>query len=231
MTYEIDYGKRKIAFDIEFRQRSTMEIAVLPDCSVHIKAPVSTNKSLIFEKVNKRAAWIVKQQCYFKQFAIKTPHRQYIGGETHLYLGKQYLLKLIIDSKYRVKISRGLIQVFSPDISPSAVQKILERYYRKQAHVKYYECLKRIASKFELTSIPRMQIRTMKTKWGSMSSNGMLLLNTELIKTPVSCIEYVITHELCHMYYRKHNSEFYRLLKLHLPDWERRKLRLELALL
>ena len=71
----------------------------------------------------------------------------------------------------------------------------------------------------------------MKTNWGSMSPGGILLLNPELIKAPVSCLEYVITHELCHLRYREHNADFYGLLQSYLPDWEKRKLRLELALL
>ena len=91
--------------------------------------------------------------------------------------------------------------------------------------------MKRVAAKVELTTLPRMQIRTMKTNWGSMSPGGILLLNPELIKAPVSCLEYVITHELCHLRYREHNAEFYGLLQSYLPDWKKRKLRLELALL
>ena len=84
MMYEIDYGSRKITFGVEFRRRTTMEIAVLPDGTVHIKAPVGTVESRILEKVHRRAAWIVKQQRYFEQFALKTPARQYLSGETHL---------------------------------------------------------------------------------------------------------------------------------------------------
>ena len=231
MMYEIDYGSRKITFCVEFRRRTTMEIAVLPDGTVHIKAPVGTVESRILEKVHRRAAWIVRQQRYFEQFALKTPARQYLSGETHLYLGKQYRLKLVQQPRCGVKMSRGFLQVFSPDLSPAAVQKILERYYRKRAREKYSEYLKRVAARLELTTLPRMQIRTMKTNWGSMSPGGILLLNPELIKAPVSCLEYVITHELCHLRYREHNADFYGLLQSYLPDWEKRKLRLELALL
>ncbi len=76
-------------------------------------------------------------------------------------------------------------------------------------------------------SMPKLIVRRIKTRWGSCSKNGTILLNTELIKAPVDCIDYVITHELCHLRIHEHTSAFYRLLSRCMPDWERRKARLE----
>jgi len=74
---------------------------------------------------------------------------------------------------------------------------------------------------------PRVIIRKMKTRWGSCSKRGTIMLNTELVKTPTECIDYVIVHELCHLRERSHTPAFYRLLSRCMPDWERRKARLE----
>ena len=67
----------------------------------------------------------------------------------------------------------------------------------------------------------------MKRRWGSCSGTGRILLNTELVKAPVHCIDYVITHELCHLRFASHGPEFYRLLDRLMPDWRQRKERLE----
>jgi predicted metal-dependent hydrolase len=80
------------------------------------------------------------------------------------------------------------------------------------------------------TTQPRLQIRKMKTRWGSLSAKGTLTLNLDLIRAPKSCIEYVITHELCHLLHRPHDAAFYRLLEKHMPDWEKRRHKLELTL-
>ncbi|MBL7068220.1 MAG: M48 family metallopeptidase [Candidatus Marinimicrobia bacterium] len=52
-------------------------------------------------------------------------------------------------------------------------------------------------------------------------------VNTELVKVPLQCIDYVIVHELCHLVYPKHDTRFRSLLNRILPDWEKRKARLE----
>jgi len=78
--------------------------------------------------------------------------------------------------------------------------------------------------------VPKLSIRRMKTRWGSLSPKGTLTLNVALIRAPRECIEYVITHELCHMKHPRHDGAFYKLLERHMPDWERRKHKLEMAL-
>ena len=60
-----------------------------------------------------------------------------------------------------------------------------------------------------------------------MSPAGRLLLNRRLIEAPVDAIDYVITHELCHIAEPNHEAAFYELLDRVLPDWQHRKQRLE----
>ena len=76
-----------------------------------------------------------------------------------------------------------------------------------------------------------MKIMQLKKRWGSLSKNGTLTLNRDLIKAPKECIEYVIIHELCHLEHHNHGPEFYRLLERSLPDWVKRKHKLEMALI
>ena len=78
---------------------------------------------------------------------------------------------------------------------------------------------------------PEVKLRGMRTRWGSCSRPKTILLNPELIKTPLYCIEYVIMHELCHLQHPDHSRAFRRLLTRCMPDWERRKSKLELAIL
>jgi hypothetical protein len=71
----------------------------------------------------------------------------------------------------------------------------------------------------------------MQSRWGSLSPAGTMTLNANLVRAPRACIEYVVVHELCHLKHRDHDTKFFRLLGQLMPDWEKRKRRLETALL
>ena len=73
----------------------------------------------------------------------------------------------------------------------------------------------------------RMIIRKLRQRWGSMSPAGGLLLNLRLVEAPVEAIDYVITHELCHIAKPHHGVAFFRLLDRVLPGWHECKERLE----
>ena len=109
--HSVQYGEHRIDFAIVRRERTTLEIAVEPDASVVVAAPLETTLVAIEEKVRKRAAWIRRQQRYFIQFLPRTPDRQYVAGETHLYLGRQYRLKVVPHLQATVKLVRGFIVV------------------------------------------------------------------------------------------------------------------------
>lgn len=227
------YGKEKISFRVLHVARKTLGIEVYPDGSVMVKAPAGTDSKEINSRVFKRARWIIRQQGYFRQFEPRTPARQYIGGETHLYLGKQYRLRISTGELETVKLSRGhfLLEVKSPSDS-GRVRLLMERWYADKAAIRFQESFNRCWSCFagEGADRPRLQIRRMKKRWGSLSRSGLLTLNTDLIRAPQECIDYVITHELCHTLHHDHGAAFYELLGEVMPDWERRKRKLELAL-
>ena len=109
--YSIDYGKHSISYSVVRRVRKTLEIAVEPDSTVSIAAPISASAESIAAKVRKRAPWILAQQRYFDQFNPRTPTRRYVSGETHLYLGRQYRLRVMSSQANSVELMRGTIEV------------------------------------------------------------------------------------------------------------------------
>ncbi|MFK4998952.1 SprT-like domain-containing protein [Bacillus sp. N9] len=69
-----------------------------------------------------------------------------------------------------------------------------------------------------------IDMRVMKARWGSaLVESNTILLNSELIKAPKHCIEYVILHEMIHFKYNNHSDSFYNMLYALMPDWEKRK--------
>lgn len=226
----IVFGKTKIDFSVEYKERKSMTIQVHPDRSVKILAPVDSQMDKVKAKIKKKAPWILQQQDFFLSFHPLTPARKYISGETHLYLGRQYRLKVVEKKAESVKLQGANIWVFTPDKEDhEQVKKLLNNWYTEKANYHFkilFDQLKPTIEKYNSVK-PFLKLRWMKKRWGSCSLQGKILLNTELIKAPKPCIEYVLVHELCHLIYPNHSQKFFRLLTYHLPEWRKVKDRLE----
>ena len=219
-----------LAYRLSCADRRTLAISVLPDGTVEVSAPHDTPVSKIEQRIIARLPWIDRQKAYFAQFMPRSPARQYVGGETHLYLGRQYRLRLEQgeDRSVRLYAGRLVVSVPEPD-RPDRVRDALEAWYAERARIRLPERVALAQAQVRHLGLSHsdLTIRTLRRRWGSMSPAGRLTLNKDLIKAPISSIDYVIVHELCHLAHADHGPAFYRVLQRLLPDWEARKARLE----
>ncbi|MFO7640140.1 MAG: SprT family zinc-dependent metalloprotease [Candidatus Competibacteraceae bacterium] len=233
MTGTLTYGTDTIRYEVRFlASRQTLAIEVHPNSRVLVRAPAGCPEALIAERVQKRAAWISRQLAEFERYRPRTPARQYINGESHLYLGRQYRLKLLAGDTAGVKFARGYLLVSLPGTpDPERVKPLLNRWYLDRARSVFSEVLEARLLHFKDVDHPRLIVRAMQSRWGSLSRAGTMTLNVNLVRAPRPCIEYVVTYELCHFKHRDHDARFFRLLGRIMPDWEQRKQRLEAALI
>jgi predicted metal-dependent hydrolase len=231
VAHRFRYGGEVIRFDVVRRDRRTLQISVGPDMKVQAAAPQNASDGAILKRVHKRGQWIRRQLQYFTQFQPRTPNRLYVAGETHLYLGRRYRLKVVGDVQARVKVAAGFIQVHSHHPSRNElVRRQLEDWYRNRAHESFKRRLELCLARFpnpERFQPRGVIIRVLKKRWGSMTPAGRLVLNRSLLQASVHEIDYVITHELCHLAFHHHGKRFYELLDQVMPDWKQRKTSLE----
>jgi predicted metal-dependent hydrolase len=224
------YGTSKIEYSLEYAERKTLGIKVHPDKSVQVLAPTESSLEEIKKKVYKKANWILKQQDYFLTFHPKTPARKFVSGETHLYLGKQYRLKIIEFESDEVKMAGGYIQVYTSEPKNSIkIKKLLQNWYKEKATIHFKQLFKESVPLSEAfyNGTVNLKFRWMTKRWGTCDRKGTIHLNLELIKAPKSCIKYVIIHEMCHLLHLNHSRAFYDLLKQLYPKWQLTKNKLE----
>jgi predicted metal-dependent hydrolase len=233
MNHQIKFGSKQIDFTLEFANRKSLGIKVHPDRKVEVIAPLHTNEIEITERVRKKAPWILKQMDHFSAFLPVTPPRRFVSGETHLFLGRQYRLKVIPDSHDAIKAYRSQLWMYSRSSNPEVLKQQLNGWYKCKAFIIFSELLEETFPKFKRYQIaaPALTIRRMTKRWGSCTPSGRIILNTELIKAPKGCIEYVIMHELCHTVYHSHSKRFRNLLNRMMPDQEKWKKILENSLI
>jgi len=225
----IQFGRKRIDFQLSYSNRKTLSIDVHPDLSVVVTAPTNTEDVAVEQKMHKRASWIVQQQRFFENYLPTIPARRYVSGESHRYLGRQYRLRVHKGAQESVQMARGQITVCLSDPSNNARIKVMvTQWFRQRAKVIFQELFDAMVLKAERSGISActFELRRMRNRWGSCTSDGQILLNPDLVIAPKMCIEYVIVHELCHLKEHNHSPGFYRLLQSLMPDWEQRRERL-----
>ncbi len=174
-----------------------------------------------------------KQLRDLRRFQRKSLPKEYISGEAFLYLGRQYKLVVWKGAADAVKIEKGRIRIESTKKLDDAAhnRKLLETWYQSRAEAVFNERYKLMIQKFNYDFVPTLAIRQMEKRWGSFLVEKKILLNPELIKASKECIDYVITHELCHMKHQNHSAAYFRFLRSKCPNWEELKEKLELRFL
>lgn len=218
------------SLDVQLQRKTIkhLHISVMPpDGQIRVAAPESMTETAIRMAVIHRIPWIRKQQANFAK-QVRQSTREMISGETHYLWGRRYRLEVIeLDATQsivsRVKLKGGkLILTISTGTSTADKSKILNEYYRTRLKARAPDLIHKWSEQIDVTA-SGWQVQKMKTKWGSCNiEEGRILLNLELAKKPLPCLEYIIVHELLHFKERQHNDRFKALLDTHMPDWRSR---------
>jgi predicted metal-dependent hydrolase len=224
----IPFGKKEIKFHLSFSIRKTLGIKVTSDKEVFVTSPHNISTEKIFEKVIKRAPWIFKQIDYFDSYTKFIPVKEYKSGESFYYLGKHLRLKVIKSKDEYVRKNGQYIFLYtSYKDNRKAKENLIKNWYQEKSKKILSKITSECISKYNFSIEDyKLSLRKMKTRWGSFNKNR-INLNSSLIIAPRKCIEYVIVHELCHFYTQNHSKKFYKLLNNKIPDWKKRKERLE----
>ncbi|MCB9235279.1 MAG: M48 family metallopeptidase [Bacteroidia bacterium] len=227
MRDSIQFGSQIIEFWVTFSDRKTLGITITPEMEVKVNAPLGAEMGQIKKKLLGKSPWILKQLSFFLSFQPRTTPRKYVGGETHLYLGRQYRLKVDLGEQEWVKLRGKFIWVQAQ--SKSRVKELVDGWYLAHARVKIPQIAQPLIEKFRSFGVEPASVvlREMPKRWGSCTPRGKIMLNPELIKAPRGCIEYVIVHELCHLIHPDHSRRFFELQSREMPDWEVWKGKLE----
>lgn len=218
------YGDRVTNYQVVMTERLTTKILihVHPDGIVEVEAPEGRELTIIQTAVQKRARWIFENLDSATDARAYALPREYVGGETHFYLGRRYRLKVEAERSKPafVKLVRGCIEISVPVADRAAIRRRLGQWYRARAQDYLQRRLNEVVAGIDwLLVAPPMKLVLMQRQWGSCSPAGSINLNPALIRAPRHCIDYVLLHEICHLREHNHSKKFYALLSKHNPNW------------
>jgi len=235
-AYKIRFGKRIIKFNLKrTKRKKTVSISVGFNEGVKVRIPCRLATKKVYSLIKKKAPWIIKHVNEIKEINYPVVKHEFVSGESFSYLGKHFRLKVKkIKSAEQPKISMNagyleatINSALSKHKQVDGVRSALVKWYKKHAIAKLNERVSIYARKIGI-SRPIVMARDQEKRWGSCSKTGVLRFNWRIIMAPVTIVDYVIVHELCHLKYSNHSIKFWENVRAVIPNYEERRNRLRL---
>lgn len=236
-THFIELDTHKLRYEVIYSKRKTIQLVLKAADHLVIKAPKGVDLGIFAQLVIKRRKWLLTHVERLKANPYAERPR-FEDGSTHYLLGQPYALSLQTGAIKRFSCAGDRFLVTAPDID--CAETLLYRYYSAQAKTHFPRRLAELWREFTQTAhklyhnenwlnhaYPSLTTRRMKSRFGSMTIQNKLTLNTELIRVSPRYIDYVILHELCHLKHMNHSKNFYDLLETLCPHWKAQKQELQ----
>ena len=209
----------KLDYKIQYSNRKTLNISVERDRSVIVRAPENLSTERIEEIVQSKRNWIKDKINHAQKYPVDFKAKEFVSGEALLYLGRNYQL-LVIDEDFE-----GIRFNQSFTISKSN-QKNANQLFKEWYLAKALEKIKPLAKKYASNlGVVYNGCKTseMKYRWGSCTPKNNIIFNWRIVKAPVYVLEYLVAHELVHLIENNHTPEFWNILSIQVPNYEKAK--------
>jgi predicted metal-dependent hydrolase len=225
------YGTTTIDYSIEYRKdKKDVSLSVCLAEGVKVIAPEGMDLSKLDRILHKKAPWLLKKQYELEEVADSPSPKEFVSGEKFAYLGRHYRLKVqkvenLKKPLLAFKQGRFYAEIplnLSDEVKRSELIILFKEWYITQGSKKVEERLKIYCPKMELEPL-KVVFKEQQKRWGTCTPEGTVYLNWRILMAPMAVVDYVLVHELAHLRYPDHSTNYWRFVRSILPDYEQRK--------
>ncbi|HLR35929.1 MAG TPA: SprT family zinc-dependent metalloprotease [Tissierellales bacterium] len=219
------YGTKTIEFKVEYRDRKTLEIGIEPPDNIRVRAPKYLTDKEVLKIVKSKGKWITQKLFELKDVEYIKREKEYVNGESFMYLGRNYSLEIIENSdinKPKVKLYQSKFYIETNTKDESKLKEAMELWYREKTLEKIMEKIEYFQPYFNVEP-NSIKVKEQKKRWGSCNSNRDLMFNWRCSMAPSNVLDYIVVHEMCHMVHLNHSKNFWALVESIIPDYRKRK--------
>lgn len=216
--------------DIEYQllpgnQRRTTDIVIERDGRVVVRPPAQYEPEQVDAVVASKRLWIYRNLAEWKDLNATAVAREWVNGETFLYLGAAYRLALVSEQKQpltlkdgRFRLRRDVVEKGGTD----AAREAFEQFYIDKAQQRFKERVAFFAPKVGV-EVSKIKVKDMGYRWASCGRNGTVNFHWKCMMAPPRIVDYIAVHELCHFHQDNHTDAFWNEVDKVLTDWRERK--------
>jgi predicted metal-dependent hydrolase len=216
--------------DIEYRllsgtPRQTTDIVIERDGCITVRPPARMTPEQVDETVFSRRRWIYRNLAEWRDLNATRVGREWVNGESFLYLGSAYRLLLVAEQDEPVKLKDGrfcLLRSLIDAGGKAAAQGAFTDFYTERGKLRLAHRVQHFASRVGVQPGP-IQVKELGFRWASSLVGGGLQFHWKCLMAPVKIIDYIVVHELSHAHHRDHTDLFWNEVDKVMPDYRERK--------
>lgn len=216
--------------DIEYQllpgaERQTTDIVIERDGMVRVRPPLQMTPEQVDETVFSKRMWIYRNLAEWHDLNATRVVREWVNGESFLYLGSCYRLSLVDAQDEALKLKDGRFQLLRTVMEGScrdAAQQAFEQFYKDKGLPRIQQRVAHFAPKVGVMA-GKVQVKELGYRWASCTPNGNLDFHWKCLMAPLTVIDYIVVHELCHLCHKDHTDAFWNEVDKVLPDYRERK--------
>lgn len=222
--------QRRQIRDIEYEllpgsDRQTTDIVIERNGMITVRPPRRMTPEQVDETVLSKRIWIYRNLAEWRDLNATQVTREWVNGETFLYLGRGYRLQLVAGQKDDLKLKDGRFCLQREIVQQGgdiAARRAFVLFYQLKGLPRIRSRVAFFAAKVGVNP-GKVQIKDLGYRWASCGTSGDLHFHWKCLMAPLSVIDYIIVHELCHLRYRDHSDAFWNEVDKVLPDYQERK--------
>ncbi|CAN7715379.1 SprT family zinc-dependent metalloprotease [Pseudorhodoferax sp. LjRoot39] len=216
--------------DIEYRllpgtARRTTDIVIERDGAVTVRPPARMTPEQVDHTVLSRRLWIYRNLAEWRDLNATRVVREWVNGESFLYLGSAYRLLLVAEQNAPLKLKDGrfcLLRSVVDTGGKAAAQEAFRGFYSTAGQARIAQRVAYFSPRVDVEPGP-LQVRELGYRWATSLPGGGLLFHWKCLMAPPKIIDYIVVHELCHLRHRDHGEAFWNEVDKVLPDYRKRK--------
>lgn len=199
-------------------KRKTMSIYVERNGSVSALVPENLSDKEIQHVLEAKEYHINKHLAEWKELNYNKIEREYVNGQSYLYLGRNYRLRLVDDEHQGIVIKDGYFELSKNKLEKA--KGLFKDFYKKKLELKIEPMVKNHLKRMGL-SVNGIKVMELQNRWGSCSIKGILNFHWKCAMAPVDVINYIVAHEVVHLKHPNHSREFWNDLDKLIPNYQR----------
>ena len=205
--------------------RKTTDIVIERDGVIRVRPPLQMTPEQVDETVFSKRLWIYRNLAEWRDLNATHDEREWVNGEAFLYLGNSYRLSLVDEQEEPLKLKDGRFQLLRTVLSQGgqdAAQLAFEAFYKEKGQARISKRVEYFAPRVGVVA-GDVQIKDLGYRWANCLPSGALHFHWKCLMAPLTVIDYVIVHELCHLRHRDHSDAFWNEVDKVMPQYRERK--------